>query len=190
MKWLVTVACLLLTGIKGYTLDGRLSDPESPSVAIDPECVALAEHGVCEFYECFFERYRCHDFLLADAKTICMKLQDRKDRLTEPGKKWVHDTEVCLQTALVQNYTSNNSIECAAFRQYGFRQHTKCSIDNGVCNIFWDNKFTLTGVLDMHNLSHIRHTLSVLWQCSQSRLGSWLEQLVRVKQFFTGSDSK
>jgi hypothetical protein len=51
---------------------------------IDQDCIALATQGKCEFYDCFFERYHCHDFLLADAKTICMKLEDRLDRLTEP----------------------------------------------------------------------------------------------------------
>jgi hypothetical protein len=67
------------------------------------------------------------------------------------AKKWVHDTQVCIQTVLLQNYTANHPINCSAFRQYGFKQHKKCSIDNGICDIFWDNKFTLIGVLDAHN---------------------------------------
>jgi len=181
MKLLI-VACLVV-GIHGFTINGAPSPPEEPGVAVSQDCVALAAEGKCEFYDCFFERYRCHNFLLADAKPICVKLYDRMDRLTEPAKKWVQESQICIQNVLLQNYTSDTPMDCAAFRQYGFTQHKKCVLDKNVCDIFWDNKFTLMGVLDPHNLSHLAHTASVLMKCTSNEIASQVQRLMSLRQY-------
>ena len=54
--------------------------------------------------------------------------------MSAKGKKWVTDTMLCLQKALVP-YATTSSTSCGNLKDVAFASHPHCYVDSGVCAI-------------------------------------------------------
>ncbi|KAH8814571.1 hypothetical protein DL96DRAFT_417290 [Flagelloscypha sp. PMI_526] len=94
----------------------------------------------CTFYtECLEAKYQCgaEGYPISYGFHFCSKFAEDKGKLSATGQKWISDTMLCLQTALVPDATgaAGASATCDDLKSKAFATHAGCYVDSGLCSL-------------------------------------------------------
>nr|CAG8477417.1 150_t:CDS:2 [Entrophospora candida] len=119
------------------------------TVHITGDCNNPAPNS-CNFYtDCLEKKFHCGatGYQIKYGLKYCEKFKNSSNLFTSRGKKWITDTMLCLQNALVPTYNSN-ATTCSEITKTAFDSHPDCYVNSGLCNIpkDWYNIFATIGV--------------------------------------------
>ena len=169
MRSLSAIATFLLFRL-AYSLPGF----PKLDIARRDECSAPVR-GTCTFYlDCLEDRnYDCgpKGYPLGYGQYYCEKFTAAKSQLSDPGKKWVSDTMLCLQTALIPEGTAApNAVHgCDALQSKAVSTHAKCYVDSGLCQLPPTDWWVIVQTVGFWELfagfQIIEQTLIAGWDC-------------------------
>lgn len=108
---------------------------------------------VTEFYECIETILKCGDdgYLLSYGVKYAERFNNEaRQQMDDNGKEWVDGTTVCLQTRLRDAITAES--DCEEVSDIGFGTHNDCYIENGFCNLGFQNWLAVVGVLAVKDI--------------------------------------
>ena len=155
--------------------DSSASAPAT-STAVAPPPVNTCAHPVrdtCTFYpDCLESKYNCgpDGYPIGYGLNYCQRFTAAKPRMDSAGKKWVSDTMLCLQTALVP-YATTETTTCPALKDTAFASHPDCYVNSGVCTLGpkdWEVIITTVSLKDLFGgIDNLKAVLQTLGDCAE-----------------------
>lgn len=113
------------------------SIPAPAELAPRDQCSAPVR-DTCTFYrDCLETRYHCgaSGYPIGYGEHYCQAFTAAKSKFDENGKRWISDTMLCLQKALVPEATGAKTAVhgCDALSHKAFSTHANCYVDSGLC---------------------------------------------------------
>ncbi|XP_041360312.1 uncharacterized protein LOC121376493 [Gigantopelta aegis] len=139
MKFVLAIlACLL--GVSKAWLLGRDLPTVQATGDVNPTCESHGQTGMCEFYECFEDRFPCggRGYMQKYGLFYCHNFASYYDLFTPQGKRWINETSQCLTQKLMTKYTQS-SVNCHALSHFAFDSWDECYVEAGICDIYWPN---------------------------------------------------
>lgn len=146
--------------------------PAPPTIpAPKPECVHPPRDS-CDFYsDCLEDKYHCgpDGYPIGYGLKFCNIFGAAKPRFTAQGQKWVSDTMLCLQTALVP-YATDQTTSCANLKTFAFGTHPRCYVDSGYCDLAKEDLKVIQSLVDpkelFSSLDSIKAVLQTAIECT------------------------
>ncbi|CAG8471073.1 6456_t:CDS:2 [Dentiscutata heterogama] len=110
------------------------SSSSPPPTTTTTDCNNPAPNS-CSFYtSCLENKFHCGPmgYPINYGDKNCRKFINAMNKFSSAGKKWVTDTMLCLQKALISTY-KNNKTTCSEISNTAFNSHASCYITSGVC---------------------------------------------------------
>ncbi|CAC5374593.1 Coadhesin,Thrombospondin-1,Adhesion G protein-coupled receptor B1,Mucin-like protein,Hemicentin-1,Thrombospondin-2 [Mytilus coruscus] len=124
--------------------------------SVDPQCVAKANRGDCQFYRCFEQQRQCgkSGYLIGYGYKYCNRFKSFYSSFTTAGKKWIDCVRPCLTKALIGKYQESlgPGQKCNQLKTYAFDTHVKCYLDCGFCDVYTSNISALGRVFSFSDL--------------------------------------
>jgi hypothetical protein len=93
-----------------------------------------------------------------------------RPQMNQMGKDWVDGTLICLQDELQSSISANT--DCATVRETAISSHNGCYVENGFCDLGFQNWTIVIGVISFFDLvKGIFGGVSLLFRCLT---GVWL----------------
>lgn len=116
-----------------------LADPSPPQI----KSVCLSPvRNTCTFYaDCLESIYDCgpEGYPLGYGQHFCQKFKSEKSRFTTNGQKWLSNTMLCLQRAMIPEVTSPITTTgvrtCEQLKDAALSKHAKCYVECGLCQL-------------------------------------------------------
>lgn len=136
----------------------------------------------CGFYrDCLEARYQCkgEGYPLAHGEHYCQKFLDARDQMSAAGQRWVTDTMICLQRALVQEAVGPRDSTCGQIMQKAQDSHLACYVESGFCEIGQDWKVidAIVGRGFVLDLVAFKQTAALISWCSKRWVSGWWRNL-------------
>ncbi|CAG8781697.1 5888_t:CDS:2, partial [Gigaspora rosea] len=133
---------------------------ETSSNAVTTSICNSPKVNTCNFYkECLENKFHCgtNGYPIQYGDKNCNKFLNALNQFSDPGKKWVTDTMLCLQNALVSTY-NNDKATCSEIENTAFDSHARCYVDSGICNVplDWKTIFQVVGIQDLGGMKIVQ----------------------------------
>ncbi|XP_013419942.1 stanniocalcin-2 [Lingula anatina] len=131
---LLCLFSIAFSEVNGHFLFGPSPDI-LPAEDVSDECKQMAKEGICEYWNCFIDRWRCsgsHNFQEKSAKRYCENLRQNYAKFDDEGKRFVNESIKCLMRKFLPKYNADTN-QCFALEQFGEKEHPKCNLNYGFC---------------------------------------------------------
>ncbi len=109
------------------------SNPCPSSTAFPNKCPVSSTS--CDFYTCIEAKYHCGSggYPIDYGYKYCLAFNKAAPSFSAKGKVWLSKTRLCLQQSLAADDKCKSN--CKKLREDAVGSHTRCYIDNGVCDL-------------------------------------------------------
>ncbi|XP_063443732.1 uncharacterized protein LOC134724562 [Mytilus trossulus] len=142
------------------------------TASVDPKCIAKANRGDCQFYQCFEQQRQCgkSGYLIGYGYKYCNRFKSFYSSFSTAGKNWINCVRPCLTKALIGKYQESlgPGQKCKQLKTSAFDTHVKCYLDCGFCKIYTSNLSALRKVLsftDLLSVDSLKQIIKVGKEC-------------------------
>ncbi|RUS72187.1 hypothetical protein EGW08_020052 [Elysia chlorotica] len=133
----LATACLLVLSLSisdAWLFWRSYPSAKADGKAVDPNCVALAKAGSCEFYPCFEDRLRCGRkwYNVRYGEPYCRDFTAFRERFSLLGQKFINASEPCIANELLSWY-KRDRINCHDYTHFAFKALSRCYMRSGFC---------------------------------------------------------
>lgn len=147
-----------------------VTDVNSKAIWEDTGCSSLKDSSNCDIYSCLDDQLGCTsniNFGNSMPGRFCERTIRDDLLMTEAGRAWARLTNKCLSLTLATNELSS----CLGLNDAAFRAFHDCAVQNGFCNIFFDEREALLSIfIDRSWLPLVR----VARECRRDRVDRFI----------------